>query len=54
MGGCDQLELEQSCNGADGPGGMLKDDWVQLEEKKGKSSLKNGENMSKVLAARIR
>ena len=22
MGGCDQLELEQSCNGADGPGGL--------------------------------
>ena len=37
---CDQLELEQSCNGADGPGGMLKDGWVQLEEKKGKEQSK--------------
>lgn len=35
MGGCDQGKLEsgQSCNGADGPGGMSKDRWIRLEEK---------------------
>ena len=56
MGGCDQgkLELGQSCNGAGGPGGMLKDRWIRLEEKKRKGGLENGKNMRKGLAAGIR
>ena len=64
MGGCDQLELEHSCNGADGPGGLgsigrekgkeKSKEWEKCEQRSGGKNQGVPIKVASLLAQRVK